>query len=199
MQSSRLASNAFLLELLNYQYGYIAWCVGKDRDAEAEQYLLVAEKNLSLLESRKFGMAYIRAYQSAFFGFRIGMQVFRAPFMGPKSIAAAENAIAIDPNNPMGYIQLGHAQYYMPKAFGGSKERALEHYLRAERLMAQYARETTLNWNYLNLLTIIALAYEQEADLVNARQYYEKILKTEPDYQWVRDELYPALLGKLDT
>ena len=52
------------------------------------------------------------------------------------------------------------------------------------------------DWNYLSLQTAIAQAYEETGKWGLAKLYYEKILKIEPDYSWVKNELYPAILKK---
>jgi hypothetical protein len=43
-------SNEFLMELINYQYGYIAWCIGEGYRELAEKYLSEAENNLQEIE-----------------------------------------------------------------------------------------------------------------------------------------------------
>jgi len=49
----------------------------------------------------------------------------------------------------------------------------------------------------LNLLTIIASAYEMTDKLEDAKLVYEKIIKEEPDIKWVKYDLYPSLLAKM--
>ncbi len=190
-------TNDFILELVNYQYGYIAWCIGNDKNNEGEKYLELAEKNIQLLEKKSFKLSYVNSYKSAFYGFRIGLNVLKAPFIGPKSIDCAELAIKLDKTNPYGYIQYGNSQYYMPAAFGGSKKTAIEYYLEAEKLMAIKANEIKEDWNYLNLLTIIGKAYDDIGNYKVAKLYYEKILKIEPDFLWVKNELYPNIKKKI--
>lgn len=41
-------NNDFVLELLNYQYGYIAWCLENSKVDLARQYLDQGEKNLQI-------------------------------------------------------------------------------------------------------------------------------------------------------
>ena len=98
-------SNDFLLELVNYQYGYVGWCIDKDNDEQAEAYLALAEANLEILEKASYKLSLVNAYKSAFYGFHIGLNVFKAPFVGPKSVECAELAMKLDEKNPYGYIQ----------------------------------------------------------------------------------------------
>ena len=63
--------------------------------------------------------------------------------------------------------------------------------------MEKNSKELPDDWNYLSLLISIAETYEVLNDDAHAKLVYEEILNTEPDFKWVRDELYPKLLKKL--
>ncbi|NEW81841.1 MAG: hypothetical protein GZ094_05715 [Mariniphaga sp.] len=190
-------SNELRLELLNYQYGYIGWCLGNERKEEALIYLKLAEQNVKLLEAKKFDPSLINGYKSALYGFRIALSKFSAPFIGPKSSDCAKLAVKLDPNQPFGYIQMGNVQFHMPPLFGGSKTEAIGYYLKAKDLMDKKENEIHGDWNYLSLLVTIAQAYELTNDNAKAKLMYEEILKFEPGFTWVRDELYPQLVEKL--
>lgn len=196
MELAKVNSEDFLTELVNYQYGYVAWCIGNEQSSSARQYLSLAEKNLELL-SKHASASIVNAYRSAFYGFKIGLNKLRAPVYGPRSIRFARLAIEEDEMNPMGYIQYANAQFYMPPIFGGSKTEAIIYYKKAQELMEQKESQIENDWNYLNLLTVIAQAYESTGQYNQALQYYEKILMTEPGFEWVKDELYPKLKEKL--
>jgi len=197
MNLQRTKTNDFILELLNYQYGYIAWCIGNDYTNVAETYLEMATKNVENLEEQSFKLSYVNSYKSALYGFEIGLAWYKAPFLGPESITFAETAMNLDKTNPFGFIQYANAQYYMPETFGGSKTLALEYYIKALLIMEDDENYTTKNWNYISLLTTIAQAYTETGNYKSAKDYYEKILKLEPNYSWVKNELYPELLKKL--
>jgi tetratricopeptide (TPR) repeat protein len=190
-------SDELLSELVNYQYGYIGWCLTNNRKDEALVYLKLAEENVRLLEAKKFERSMIYAYKAAFYGYHIALSKFSAPFLGPKSSSCANQAIQLDPNQPFGYIQLGDVKFHSPSIMGGSKSEAISYYLKAKAMMERNKDEIRGDWNYLSLLTTIAKAYESINDLSKAKLMYEEILKFEPGFTWVRDELYPQLLKKL--
>ena len=52
-------SNDLLMELVNYQYGYVAWAIGSNHKDEAFVYLRLAEDNLKVLEERQFQISRI--------------------------------------------------------------------------------------------------------------------------------------------
>ncbi len=193
MEQEKINNETFLLQLVNYQYGYTGWCIGKDKTTLAKYYLELAEQNLELLE-KYADASVIHAYQSAFYGYKIGLSQIRAPIYGPRSIKHARLAIEEDKDNPLGYIQYGNSQFYMPPIFGGSKEEAIDYFQKAERLMERDTNQLVNDWNYLSLLTLIAQSFEQTGQYEQAKEYYEKILKIEPEYKWVKNELYPHFL-----
>jgi tetratricopeptide (TPR) repeat protein len=191
MQLHRHQSKSFKMELINYQYGYVAWCIGNGKKDVADQYLTMSEKNLKDLEKAGYNLSLVHSYQSAFYGFRIGLNLLKAPFIGLKSIDCAKLAMQVDGENPYGYIQYGNSQYYMPSVFGGSKTVALEYFQKAEKLMERHKLQIHNDWNYLSLLTLMAQAYEETNNYEAAKAYYQKILKIEPNFLWVKNELYP--------
>jgi tetratricopeptide (TPR) repeat protein len=117
-----------------------------------------------------------------------------APIHGPKSVHHAQKAMELDDNNHMGYVQYGNSQYYMPAVFGGSKKTAIEYYQKAQAIMEKNPLQIRYDWNYLNLLTLIAQSLHETGRISEAKLYYGKILETEPAFIWVRDELYPEFL-----
>jgi hypothetical protein len=196
MNSVNPKNNDYLLELVNYQYGYIAWCIGNNKEDEAKKYLNIAEENLVTLSSEKQNSSMVNAYKAAFYGYRIGLNILSAPFNGLKSIDCAKLAISSDKNNPFGYIQYANIQFYMPAVFGGSKKEALEYFLKAQELLERNIDDIKGNWNYLSLLIVIAQSYSYLNDFKSSILYMEKILKIEPDFSYVKNELYPQVLKR---
>ncbi|MBN2639699.1 MAG: tetratricopeptide repeat protein [Bacteroidales bacterium] len=190
--------DSVVLELVNYEYGYVGWCIGTKKTKEASLYLDLLEKNLNKLKNNNYQISYMNAYLSAVYGYKIGLSPFKAPFYGPKSVRYAKLSMSQDSTNPFGYIQYANALYYMPVIFGGSKTEALRYYQSAEQKMnANKAKYVDDNWNYLSLLTSIAKAYEETEQYDKANQTYKKILTIAPDFDWVKNKIYPEFLKKL--
>lgn len=184
------------LDLINFQYGYIGYCLEYDKKDEAKRYFALAEKNLEVLEKENGNKSVINAYKSAFYGFRISFNTFSAPINGPKSLDYAKLAREQDPDNYLAYVQSGNGQFNMPAAFGGSKKAALEYFQKAQIILEKNSDQTSGNWNYLNLLTLIAKTYTALEDFNAAKITYENILRMEPDFTYVRDVKYPELFKK---
>lgn len=193
MEQMKKNDNNFLLELLNYQYGYIGWCIGTDNGNSAKKYLELAEQNMEKLEKMNASKSIISAYKAAFYGYKIGLSKFKAPILGPQSVKHSKLSMEEDKKNPMGYIQYANSQFHMPPVFGGSKEVAVEYFKKAEELMERDTLQIKNDWNYLNLLAIIGQSFTIMKDYKNAKIYYQKALAAEPGFLWVKNELLPEL------
>lgn len=192
-------NDELLLELVNYQYGYIGYCIGFNRKEEARKYLSAAQENLELLEKRGYKLSMVNAYKSAFYGFRIGLSPVTAPINGKRSIDNAKAALRLDPSNYLAYVQHGNIQFYMPAAFGGSKKEALEYYLKAKEAIEKNPDSLKGDWNYLSLLILIGQTYTYLKEYDSAKKVYENILLIEPGFLYVKDDLYPKLLTLMNN
>lgn len=190
-------NNELLLELLNYQYGYIGYCLGFDKKDEAREILQAAQKNLEILEDLKYSLSVINSYKSAFYGFRIALNPITAPVNGFKALDCARNALKLDPEHYLGYVQLGNSEFFMPSTLGGSKKEALEYFLEAKKLMEKNPESLSDDWNYLSLLIVIGQTYTYLKDYNSAQRAYQNILELEPGFLYVKDDLYPKLLKKM--
>jgi tetratricopeptide (TPR) repeat protein len=179
------------LDLVNYQYGYIGWCVDQGKKKEARDYIEKAEAHLEYLESVKYKLSDNYAYRAGFIGFEIGLAKHKAPFIGQKSMDYAEKAVKTNKKGIMGHIQLGNIEFYMPAAFGGSKDKAIKHYLGALQIMEANPSYTINNWNYLNLLSILITAYNETNQKEKAKYYCQKARKIEPKFKWINKDLCP--------
>lgn len=186
------------LELINLYYGYIGYLIGKKQFTPAEKLMDKGEKLITevLQVSPKNATAY--SFKGSFLGFHIGICKYKAVFLGSESKSYINKALALDPQNVQGLIDKGNLLYYEPKLFGGDKKEALVYYLKAAGILERN-KETNENWVYLNLLSMIASAYEKTNNLAEAKHTYEKILEIEPNIVWVRNDLYPKLLAEMKS
>ncbi|WP_319589547.1 hypothetical protein [uncultured Draconibacterium sp.] len=198
LEQNKTESADYLSELMNYQYGYIGYCLAEDDDKKAKHYLDLAENNLEILENKNFDPALVNAYKAAFWGFKIGLSPIKAPIFGRRCIKNADRALELNDKLPFAHVQYGNAYFYMPAIFGGSKEVAIEHFLLAIEQMEKQPAALQNDWNYLSLLSLTGQSYEEIGEYEKAKVIYEKTLQFEPDFKWVKDELYPDLKTKLN-
>ncbi len=196
MQKKQDKTDSFMLELVNYQYGYIGWCIGSERYDEAKRYLDIAVKNLNVLIKNNFALSMAYGYKAAFIGYEIGINNYKAPFIGKKSYGYVNNSIHLNPENYFAYLQKANIEFFMPAVFGGSKQKAINNYLKALSLYEENL-EISGDWNYLNLLSIIINAYIDMENYQKAVEYCKKALRVESGFLWVKDDLYPKAIEKL--
>jgi tetratricopeptide (TPR) repeat protein len=176
-------------ELLNYQYGYVAWAISKKKTMkhEAENYLDVAKENLSELVEINGKTSLSNAYNAAFVAYEIGITPIKAPFIGLKCMKYGETALKQDSLNHFALIQYGNIMNYMPAAFGGSKDKALLYYKKAKEVMRGDESLYKENWLYMNLILTIADIYKNKKDYESTKQYYLEALELEPGYKFVEE------------
>lgn len=189
-------SNEEKLELVSYYYGYIGYSLGIKNKAKAKIYIEKGDAMIDdLLETTPTAEAY--AFKGAFVGFRIGMNPIKAPFLGQSCSKNVDKALSISQSNIQSNIEKANILYYSPSAFGGDKTEAKRYYSKAISLYESKPELTTESWLYLNLLTKVAQINTEEKKYNDAKTIYEKILKIEPNYLYVKDQLYPQLLKEL--
>jgi len=184
------------LELINYYYGYLGYLIGRKKYDQAQKIIDKGDKliNQVLIADPKNSTAY--AYKGSYIGFKIGINKFKAISLGPESSACINKAFELDSQDIQAIVDKGNMLLHAPKFWGGNKNEALKLFLKGAKLL-ETGKKTEQNWFYLNVLIQIARTYENLKQPEQAVLTYEKILRKEPDFNWVRNELYPKLLKKM--
>lgn len=193
-ESGRDKSEKLLLHLTLAQYGYTGYLIGKDKDKEAEELLTKTRHNATQLKNSRY-KAEAYAILAGLNGYQIGLAKHKAPFLGKKSQNLTDKSLEITKINPLGWMERGNIYYHMPGFFGGSYKKAINNYSNA----LIYFDETPYLplWLKLNALVWLGKAYEADGQLKKAAQTYRKALKIEPNFNWVKNDLYPALKKKM--
>ncbi len=192
----RTSDPVLLYDLLEAEYGYTGWLVSVKRKKEAEEILLSAKRHMALLTELGQDDARMYSLKGAFYGFQIMLEPARAPKLGRLSMEANEIALELDSEEPQVWLERANMDYYKPKIFGGSKKRAVPSYEKAVELFESSAERSRENWVYMNCLAGLGIAYENTRKFTEAGKVYRKILKLEPSFKWVREELYPHFQEK---
>lgn len=192
MEKDPAKTNASLLELINYEYGYVGWCLNAKDEKEALVYIRLAEKHLDYLDEKGYKKSSVQAYKSIFMGFRMILSPIKVPFLGMKCISCSQAAFELDKNNPIAVMQVGNMFYYRPRKLGGSKMAAMRHFQQAEKLW-ETSGTTVGEWNYLNLLALMGMAYREMGQLQKSKEYGDKVRSLEPRFKWFNEYTYPSL------
>ena len=188
-------SNPTLLyDLVEAEYGYVAFCISLKKRKEARVVLKKAEEHINLLLEDGLENAKIFSLLGALYGFRVYLEPLKALKYRGRSKKANQTAIRLGPDEPQAWMEKANNEYYSPAIFGGSKRRAVPLYENAVKLYELSPERIHQNWLYLNCLTGLGMAYENTGQFRNAKEVYKKLLKLEPSFSWVRDDLYPRFL-----
>ena len=193
MEKNKINTTGFYYQLIEYQYGYIAWCIGNDKKDQAEDYLDLANDNLDKYRKLGGNKNIADSFESSFLGFEIGIDVYKAPFIGKKSKELGEKSIEDNSKHPLVLMNYGNMLFYMPSFYGGDKKEGLKYLMRAKFYMEKEKKYVSNNWLYLNLLTLIGQAHEDLGEIEKARKIYKYALIREPDFDYVKNELLPNL------
>ncbi|MHA7112379.1 tetratricopeptide repeat protein [Sunxiuqinia elliptica] len=177
---------------LQARYGLIGYYFGtgqkelikdvlQDGDNRLDSYLEQAPNNARLL-----------SLKAAFDSFKIGLAMYKAPFLGPKVVGSIRQAMEGDPNEPMAWLEEGNALYNRPALFGGDKKQAIAAYRKAQRLFEQSAEVC----NYLKVLVEVFILkgyYEtnQHTLYLESRQRLERLYG---ELNWVDDFLVSKIV-----
>jgi len=186
------------LELINYYYGYIGYLLGSKKYEQAEKMIDKGDKLIKETLALDNQNPTANAYKGSFIGFRIALSKFKAITLGPESASYINKAYEKDKNNVQAIVDKANIYYYTPSLFGGNKNEAIKFYKQGISLIEK-SGDTEHNWFYLSVLTALAKAYEKINKPHEALSVYRNILKIEPQYHWVKNELYPALLKKVNS
>lgn len=199
MEQKGTSNPDFLEELINYEYGYIGWCIGNNQKKQAKYYLDLMENNLETLKKNTSTSALYNAYMAAAYGFKIGLSAWRAPFLGPKSVEHAEKAFESDSLNFQANAELGNIWHHMPAVFGGSVEKALTYYNNAIVIFEHSGEDLKhKKWLYLNLIATSGKIEFEQKNYTQALHLYKKALNIEPRFKWVLNELMPELRNEIN-
>lgn len=187
-----------LLLLTQTQYGYIGYLIGANKSSDAKQYISRAEKNVEILLNQQPTLADVIAIKASLMAYNIALNPFKAPFIGPRSMALVNDALTNNPQSFQANIEKGNSLHYAPTMFGGNPKEAVKYYKKAIEIFEKNGTPSaTCSWQHLNALTQLALAYEKSNSNALADATYRQILLVAPDFKWVKEELYPKFRKKM--
>ena len=185
-------NHKLLYDLVMAYYGYVGYLIGVDQHEKAEEYIEKGIYYVEQLDNYAIYQSLYEAMKGAFYAFRIGISSSLTVWLGPKSMSHINKAVELDSTNPVAWVEKANAEYHMPRIFGGSYGKAVEYYRKAVGYFEEQPDSIGCNWMYLNALAWLAKSYDKAEMVVRAEMTYQRILKIEPDFSWVKNELYPS-------
>jgi len=185
MEKSGSQDVAWQTEIVKAMYGLVGYQIGLGEKDVARKYVDKADRLLDELLEKNPQNARLHALSGAFYGFKISLAAYKAPFLGPKSLSHIEKAISLEPNNPAGYIEKGNSLMYRPAAFGGDKEEGLALFRKALALMDARPNEKC-DWQKLLLRTFIVKALYETKRNTEAQAFVKQMEKEYGSMDWIK-------------
>lgn len=185
MEKSGSQDVAWQTEIVKAMYGLVGYQIGLGEKDIARKYVDKADRLLDELLEKNLKNARLHALSGAFYGFKISLAAYKAPFLGPKSLSHIEKAISLEPNNPAGYIEKGNSLMYRPAAFGGDKEEGLALFRKALVLMDARPNEKC-DWQKLLLRTFIVKALYETKRGAEAQAFVKQMEKEYGSMEWIK-------------
>ena len=192
-RSLELAYEALLAE-----YGMIGYCLANENCQDIADRVDNAQEKIEEVLDIHSKWSEGHAFLGGLLAMEIELSPARAIFLGPSSSKHISAATELNPNNPSGWVEMGNMKYHAPALFGGDTEEAIEYFKKAIQLFDNQPQLRKNNWLYLHAWVWLAKSYEEEEKLDLALATYKRLLAYEPRFRWVKDELYPDLLKKMN-
>lgn len=185
MEKAKSSDLAFQTEMVKAIYGLVGYQIGAKQKDKAKAYVEKGSDLLDVLLEKYPRNAQLNSLAGAFYGYKISLAFYKAPFYGPKSLSHIEKAIALDPKEPMGYIEKGNSLLYRPAAFGGDKLEALALYRKALHLM-ESQNSLQCNWQHMLLRAfILKTLYETNQETL-AEDFLKSMEKDYGSMIWIK-------------
>lgn len=162
--------------------------------SERDQLLAEAVGLLKQVTKEDPRSAEAHALLSSVYGLQIGGSLFKGMSLGPRSGAAMDRAVELDPANPRVILLQGIGAFHKPGVFGGGKDKA-ETLLRKAIVLFEKepADHPWPNWGRAEAHAWLGEILANRGDTVGSRAEYEKALEIAPDFARVRNALLPKL------
>ena len=169
----------------------------RDKDEDLfDDYYDDAVDNLELIIDKDKKWAEPKAMLSAIYGLKMGYSPMQGMFLGSKSGSLIDKAKDLAPQSAMVWKVYANSKFFTPEMWGGDLKEAIEAYEKCMQLYESKPELLKYNWMYLDALAFMGQAYLKNGDTGKAIAAYEKALKYEPEFGWVKYALLPEAKAK---
>ena len=185
MEQAKSSDLMWQTEMVKALYGLVGYQIGAGKKYLARVYVDKSDIYLDKLLKDHPNNAQLHSLAGAFYGYKIGLAFYKAPFLGPKSMYHIEKSIELDPSEPMGYIEKGNSLLYRPAAFGGDKNQALIYYRKALKMM-EFRNREKCSWQQMLLRAFILKALYETNQTASARAFMLEMQKDYGSMEWIK-------------
>ncbi len=148
-----------------------------------------------LEQNEKSGEA--AALLSGIYGNEMGYSPMKGMILGSKSSSLVEKALELEPESPLVWRVYANNKFYTPAAFGGDLKKSINALEKSIALFELNPTQLTHNWLYIDTLAMLGQAYQKDGQINKAIGVYEKVLKAETNFEWVKRKLLPSAQNTL--
>lgn len=185
MEKAKPADLAWQTEMVKAMYGLVGYQIGAGKKDLARVYINKTDIYLDKLLDNHPENARLHSLAGALYGYKIALAIYKAPFLGPKSMYHIEKSIELDQAEPMGYIEKGNSLFYRPAVFGGDKKEALLYYRKALKLM-EARNDLKCNWQHLLLRAFILKGLYETNQTAEAKAFQMDMQNDYGAINWIR-------------
>lgn len=161
-----------------------------------DTYFESAIEKIKKLEDTDKYRSESKALLATIYMMKIAISPSDAPALSGKIHSYLGQSLGADSQNPRAYLTKGSMLFNTPPAFGGSIDGALNNFNKAISIYESDKNAgTEIDWGYLETLAWKGMALTKMKDTTNAILVYEKAIKIEPNFAWVKYRLLPSLNG----
>ncbi len=173
------------------QYGLLSSTMRYQDEDLFDAYYEATIDNLQTIIAANKQWGDPQALLSAVYGLKMGYSPLQGMFLGSKSNSLTEKAKKLSPSSPLVWKVYANAKFFTPEMWGGDIEMAIDGYEKCIQRYESKPEQLKHNWMYLDALAFQGQAYLKNGDTGKAIQSYEKALKAEPDFGWIKEVLLP--------
>ena len=184
--------------LLQHYYAYALYreatlLMGKRHDEKEYRPLLKQADSILEQSAAKLALPETYALRSSVLGQLISNPL-QGMTLGPRSGSAMDRAIELGPRNPRVWMLRGVGAMFTPVLFGGGVEKAEEYLRKAIAFFADDRPAAPLPaWGHAEAYAWLGQVLHKQKRIGDARAAYAKSLELQPDNDWVKHVLLPAL------
>lgn len=178
------------------QYGLISGTMRAKDEERFDKYYKVTEEHLETLSKDDKTKAEAKALLSGLYGMKMAYSSMMGMVLGPKSSGLIEDAIKLAPQSAIAWKLHANSKMFTPSMFGGDIGEAIKAYEKSIELFEKQPENLKNNWLYIDTMAFLGQAYSSESQWAKAVTIYEKALKAEPNFGWIKFQLLPKAKEK---
>ncbi|MFC2152854.1 tetratricopeptide repeat protein [Bacteroidota bacterium] len=193
-ESYKISKNVFTLhELAKSQYGYMGFLIDRREFEKAKLILPDTEKHINNLLDYNDDWADVHGLKAGIYGFKIILYPNYVILNGPKGKGYLNKAKSLNEITPSVLVEMANYKYHTPSILGGDIDEAIQYYQYAIKLF-ELTKQSKNNWQYINTTVWLAISLDKIGKSSEAKKVLQKLLVQEPDFDWVKNDLYPKIL-----